>query len=157
MTLEELCPLVIARARERHVTLGTAESLTGGMICSSLVGVSGASEVLLGGVCSYAESVKHRLLGVPQEIIDTVGVVSAPCASAMAEGARHALGCDVAVSATGVAGPGGGTMETPVGTVFLGIATPLQTCVEECHFEGDRRSVRRQSVEKALQMILQSI
>jgi len=138
-------------------TLGTAESLTGGMIAASVAGVSGASAVLMGGVVSYDSRVKHEVLGVEQSVIDTVGVVSEPCARQMAEGARRVLKVDVAVSATGIAGPTGGTPETPVGTVFIGVSSEKGTRVDECHFAGDRQSVREQSAEHALKMALQAL
>ena len=139
---------------EKQLTLGTAESLTGGMISASVAGVSGASAVLMGAVVSYDSRVKHEVLGVEQAIIDTVGVVSEPCARQMADGARKVLKTDIAVSATGIAGPTGGTPETPVGTVFIGVSSANGTRVDECHFEGDRQSVREQSVVHALKMAL---
>ena len=142
---------------EKQQTFGTAESLTGGMIAAAVAGVPGASAVLMGGVVSYDPRVKHELLGVPQQVIDTVGVVSEPCARQMAEGARQSLKVDVAVSATGIAGPGGGTEETPVGTVFIGVAGKDGTRVDECHFAGDRQSVREQAAAYALQMALEVI
>jgi len=141
---------------EKGLTLGTAESLTGGMIAASVASVSGASAVLMGGVVSYDARVKHEVLGVEQAVIDTVGVVSEPCARQMAEGARCVLKVDVAVSATGIAGPTGGTPETPVGTVFIGVSSANGTRVDECHFEGDRQSVREQSAAHALKMVLES-
>ena len=90
-------------------------------------------------------------------MIDTVGVVSEPCARQMAEGAQRALKVDVAVSATGVAGPTGGTAQTPVGTVFIGVCGPAGTRVDECHFTGDRQSVREQSAAHALTMALEAL
>ena len=148
---------VVREFLARNLTLGTAESLTGGMIAASVAGVSGASAVLMGGVVSYDSSVKHEVLGVEQSIIDTVGVVSEPCARQMAEGARRVLKVDVAVSATGIAGPTGGTPETPVGTVFIGVSSDKGTRVDECHFVGDRQSVREQSAAHALEMALSVI
>ena len=145
---------VVSTFLENQLTLGTAESLTGGMIAASVAGVSGASAVLMGGVVSYDARVKHELLGVEQQIIDTVGVVSEPCARQMALGARAALKVDVAVSATGIAGPTGGTPETPVGTVFIGVAWAGGVKVDECHFEGDRQAVREQAAAHALGMAL---
>jgi PncC family amidohydrolase len=146
---------VVQTFLEKQLTLGTAESLTGGMIAASVAGVSGASAVLMGGVVSYDARVKHDLLGVEQDIIDTVGVVSEPCARQMAQGAKAALKVDVAVSATGIAGPTGGTPETPVGTVFIGVAWAGGVKVDECHFTGDRQSVREQSAAHALRMALE--
>lgn len=148
---------VVRAFLDKGLTLGTAESLTGGMIAASVAGVSGASAVLMGGVVSYDARVKHELLGVEQAIIDTVGVVSEPCARQMAQGAKAALKVDVAVSATGIAGPTGGTPETPVGTVFIGVAWAGGVKVDECHFTGDRQSVREQSAAHALTMALEAI
>ena len=148
---------VVRAFLDKGLTLGTAESLTGGMIAASVAGVSGASAVLMGGVVSYDARVKHELLGVEQTVIDTVGVVSEPCARQMAQGAKAALKVDVAVSATGIAGPTGGTPETPVGTVFIGVAWAGGVKVDECHFTGDRQSVREQSAAHALTMALEAI
>lgn len=161
--LRELSARVVRAFTERGKTLGTAESLTGGMIAASVAGVSGASAVLMGGIVSYDPRVKHELLGVSQSVIDTVGVVSEPCARQMAQGAQRALKVDVAVSATGLAGPTGiagskgGTAQTPVGTVFIGVCGPAGTRVDECHFTGDRQSVREQSAAHALTMALEAL
>lgn len=155
--LKTISAEVVRAFLDKGLTLGTAESLTGGMIAASVAGVSGASAVLMGGVVSYDARVKHELLGVEQAIIDTVGVVSEPCARQMAQGARAALKVDVAVSATGIAGPTGGTPETPVGTVFIGVAWAGGVKVDECHFTGDRQSVREQSAAHALTMALEVV
>ncbi len=155
--LYELAEKLVLRASERGLTLGTAESLTAGLISATIADVSGASRVLMGGVVSYDPSVKRNLLGVPQAVIDGPGAVSEPCARQMAEGARRALKADIAVSATGVAGPSGGTPETPVGTVYLGCATARSTQVEKCLFAGDRQSVREQAVKRALEMMLETM
>lgn len=148
---------VVKTFLEKGLTLGTAESLTGGMIAASVASVSGASAVLMGGVVSYDARVKHEVLGVEQAVIDTVGVVSEPCARQMAEGARKVLKVDIAVSATGIAGPTGGTEETPVGTVFIGASSAKGTRVDECHFTGDRQSIREQSAAHALKLALDMI
>lgn len=141
---------------EKGLTLGTAESLTGGMIAAEVASVSGASAVLMGGVVAYDPRVKHEVLGVDQNVIDRDGVVSAACALQMAQGAKRVLGVDTAVSATGIAGPSGGTPETPVGTVFIGCAGPEGTRVDECHFTGDRQQIRRQAAQHALVMALEA-
>lgn len=96
--------------REKGLTIGTAESCTGGLMAKRLTDVSGASQVFKGGIVSYTNEVKHHVLGVPQELLDQYGAVSAPVAKAMAEGARHALGCDIALSSTGVARSGQGRL-----------------------------------------------
>lgn len=155
--LQQISAQVVREFLARGLTLGTAESLTGGMIAASVAGVSGASAVLMGGVVSYDARVKHEVLGVEQSVIDTVGVVSEPCARQMAQGARRVLKTHVAVSATGIAGPTGGTPQTPVGTVFIGVSSEQGTRVDECHFEGDRQSVREQSAAYALQLALDAI
>ncbi len=154
--LERLSMEAVERMSERGHTLCTAESLTGGMIAAAVADVSGASAVLLGGVVSYHPDVKRDVLGVHEQVIDTVGVVSEPCARQMAQGARALMHADVAVSATGVAGPTGGTPQTPVGTVFIGVDSAALTRVDECHFTGDRASVRAQSAAHALRMALEA-
>ena len=148
---------VIRLATAKGVTVGTAESLTGGLIAAALAGVPGASRVLMGGIVSYDPAVKHQLLGVAQDVIDGVGVVSEPCARQMAKGARKALKADVAVSVTGLAGPGGGTEETPVGTVFLGLATLGGVQVRRVRFAGGRQAVRKKTTQEALKMLLRAL
>ena len=135
--------------------LATAESLTGGGIGQALTSVSGASAVFAGGVISYTNEVKNRVLGVPVEILDTCGAVSAPVAKAMAEGARTVLGADVAVAVTGLAGPDGDEFGNPVGTVFIGYADEQTAFAREYHFDGDRAQVREQTIEAALALILE--
>ena len=141
----------------KNLTLGTAESLTGGMICAELVSVPGASRVVAGGVCSYDPRIKHEVLGVAQSVIDTVGVVSAECAKQMAAGARKLMKVDYAVSATGLAGPGGGTAGTPVGTVFIGLATDQVVTAKELHFKGSRQIIRAKAARAAIQMLYDAI
>ncbi len=152
-----LCKTIIPLAARLGLTVGTAESLTGGMIASSLTSVAGASRVLLGGIVSYEPRIKGKLLGVSQAVMDFPGVVSEPCARQMALGAKEALGVDIALSATGLAGPGGGTAQTPVGTVFLGIAGPRGDRVQECHFTGGRQEVRKAATAQALRMLLEEL
>lgn len=135
--------------------LATAESLTGGGIGAAITSVSGASAVFAGGIISYTNEVKHGVLGVPVEILDTCGAVSAPVAKAMAEGARRIIGADVAVSVTGLAGPDGDEYGNPVGTVFIGYADETTAFAREYHFEGDREEVREQTIEAALKLILE--
>ena len=154
MSESSLAPQVVRQFTEKGMTLGTAESLTAGLIAATVADVSGASAVLMGGVVSYDPRVKHEVLGVSQEVIDTVGVVSEACALQMADGARKLLKVDVALSATGVAGPTGGTAENPVGTVWLGLSTAEGTIARRFQFDGDRQSVRRQTVEMALRLAL---
>ena len=135
-------------------TLVTAESLTGGGIGGALTSVSGSSAVYKGGIISYTNEVKHRILGVPQNILDQHGAVSEPVARAMAEGVRKLLEADVAVSVTGLAGPGGDEYGNPVGTVFVGYSDAHLTEVKRFLFSGDRESIRKQTAEEALKLIL---
>ena len=135
--------------------LATAESLTGGGIGQTITSVSGASAVFAGGIISYTNKVKHKVLGVPVETLNTLGPVSAPVAQAMAQGARNVIGADVAVAVTGLAGPDGDEFGNPVGTVFIGYADGHTAFARECHFEGDRAEVREQTIEAALALILE--
>ena len=146
------CKVLQALAGKR---LATAESLTGGGIGPALTAVSGASAVYAGGVISYTNAVKHRVLGVPAELLDTLGAVSGPVAKAMAEGVRRVIGADVAVSVTGLAGPGGDEFGHSVGTVFIGYADETAAFSREYHFAGDREAVRNQTIEAALSLILE--
>ena len=146
------CKVLQALAGKR---LATAESLTGGGIGHALTGVSGASAVYAGGIISYTNEVKHRLLGVPTELLDTLGAVSQPVAQAMAQGARKALCADVAVSVTGLAGPGGDEFGHSVGTVFIGYSDERTSFAREYHFSGDREAVRNQTIEAALALVLE--
>lgn len=141
--------------RLRGKTLVTAESCTGGGIGAALTAVSGSSAVYKGGIISYCNEVKHRVLGVEQQLLDTLGAVSGPVAEQMAAGARRVLDADIAVSVTGLAGPGGDEYGNPVGTVFIGYCDENQTLSREHHFPGDREQVRSQAVEAALELILQ--
>lgn len=148
---------VVRLATELGQTVGTAESLTAGLIAATVAEVSGASAVLMGGVVSYDPRVKREVLGVTQAVIDGPGVVSEPCARQMAEGARALLKTDIAVSATGVAGPTGGTPDAPVGTVYIALADARGTTAIRYQFEGDRQAVRAQTVAAALTLVLHSL
>ena len=151
----ELASSLVRCATEGGVTVGCAESCTGGLVSAAITAVPGSSVPMRGGVVSYAIPVKHEVLGVDDAILDepSLGAVSAECASQMAIGARGVLGCDVAVSVTGIAGPGGAEPGKPVGTVWFGLSTPLGTRAKLCLFEGDRNEVRRQAVMEALGLL----
>ena len=139
---------------EKRMTCATAESCTGGGVGYTITGVSGASAVFWGGVISYDNSVKRDVLGVPEEVLATKGAVSSECAAAMAEGARRLLKTDLAVSLTGIAGPGGGSAEKPVGLVWFGLASKGGTLTEKKVLRGDRGYVRCAAVEHALGLLL---
>ena len=133
--------------RAHGKTCATAESCTGGLVGGAVTSVAGSSEVFLGGIISYANEVKMNVLGVPKGVLDTVGAVSRECAAAMAEGARRLTGADVAVSTTGIAGPGGGSAEKPVGLVWFGVASKTGTITDKKVFPGERESVRAAAIE----------
>ncbi len=120
-----------------------------------LTAIPGSSLVYKGGIISYTNTVKEQLLQVPSKLLSKVGAVSAPVAEAMAEGVRHQLGADVAVSVTGLAGPGGDEFSNPVGTVFVGYADDICCISKEYHFTGDRQSVRNQAIDAALSLVLE--
>lgn len=136
-------------------TLATAESCTGGGIGNAITAVSGSSAVYKGGIISYCNAVKAALLHVDARLLETQGAVSAPVAEAMANGARSALQADVAVSTTGLAGPGADEFGNPVGTVYIGYADEKSIISRKYHFLGDRESVRSQAVRAALELILE--
>ena len=136
-------------------TLVTAESCTGGGIGAALTAVSGSSAVFKGGIISYTNEVKNAVLGVDAKLLKEKGAVSAPVAEAMAKGARARLEADIAVSVTGLAGPGGDDYGNPVGTVYIGIAREEMTEVRHYCFAGNRDQVRAQAVRSALEWLLQ--
>ena len=147
---------LIRALTERHLTVATCESLTGGMICAALVDVPGASRVVRGGLITYQTDTKSLLAGVDAGLIEAHGVVSAEVAKAMAAGARDALHADIAVSATGMASPGE-IGDPPAGTVFVGLASAAGVQAVELHLTGDRQAVRQQTVDAALKLIGQEI
>ena len=155
--LDELAGRVLEAARAAGKTVGTAESLTGGLIAATLTDVPGSSDVVRGGIVSYSSDVKRDVLGVGREMLALCGAVSEETASAMAEGARRALACDVAVSVTGIAGPGGDEPGKPVGTVWIGRADAALTCARCCHFPGTRDEVRLLTVRAALEFALEAL
>ena len=145
--------LVLDLCREQALTLATAESCTGGMVSQRLTSVSGSSDVFLGGVVAYSDDVKIRELDVPPDLLRSHGAVSAEAAEAMAAGARARLGADVSVSVTGIAGPGGGSAEKPVGLVYLHAQTPARSHGADFVFPGDRESIRRRATVTALHLL----
>lgn len=141
----------------KELTLSTAESCTGGLIAHRVTNVSGSSGYFLGGIVSYCNDAKERLLGVPHDVILAHGAVSEPVARAMAEGARPAFGADYAVGVTGIAGPTGGTPEKPVGLVYIAVAGPHDTIVTKHFFTGTRESIKEQTAEAALELLLEQL
>jgi nicotinamide-nucleotide amidase len=144
---------VLELCRARGLTLATAESITGGLVTGRLTSVPGSSDVVVGGVVAYANSVKEAELGVPRELLEAHGAVSAEVAEAMAQGARGRLGADVAVSVTGIAGPGGATPAKPIGLVYVHAEGPGGGLGRELSFPGDRDAIRTRSVVVALHLV----
>ncbi|HYZ18399.1 MAG TPA: CinA family nicotinamide mononucleotide deamidase-related protein [Gaiellaceae bacterium] len=149
-TVEEL---VLEAARAADLTVGTAESCTGGLVAVQLTRVPGSSDVFRGGIVAYENDVKVGQLDVPEETLAEHGAVSAATAAAMAAGVRATLGVDVAVSVTGIAGPGGGTAEKPVGLVFLHAEGPDGSDALELRLHGGREQIRRRATVAALHLL----
>jgi nicotinamide-nucleotide amidase len=140
--------------RARQVKLATAESCTGGLITAVLTAIAGSSDVVERGFVTYSNEAKTELLGVPTELISRVGAISEPVAQRMAEGALQRSHADIAVSVTGVAGPGGGSADKPVGLVCIGLAQRGHDVVSERHmFPGDRTAIRAATVKRAFALI----
>lgn len=138
----------------RGVTFGTAESCTGGLIAASITDIPGASSVFWGGIVSYDNRVKHRVLGVKEQTLRDFGAVCAQTAEEMAKGALCVLGTTFAVSVTGIAGPGGGTPEKPVGLVYLAAASKSgEVFCRRKEFHGNRMEIRLQTVAEALELL----
>ena len=155
MKTEELAARLLRQLKEQGRTLATAESCTGGGIGHMLTAIPGSSAVYLGGVISYTNGVKAGLLYVPQELLDTVGAVSPETAEAMAAGVRTAIGADVGISVTGLAGPDSDGSGKPVGLVYVAAGDGRATLVREHVFPGDREEVRNQAIREALCLALE--
>jgi len=152
-----LAEVVLDGAWAAGMTIATAESCTGGLVAGALTAVPGSSDVFLGGAVTYADDVKTSLLGVDPSLLTTFGAVSDVVARSMAAGALDATGADLAVSVTGIAGPGGGSADKPVGTVWFAIAGPDGVTAQMRRFNGDRASVRERSVMTALDLLRRSL
>lgn len=137
------------------LTVSTAESCTGGLVGHAITGVEGSSGYYLGGAISYSDALKRSVLGVTPQTLERHGAVSAQTAVAMAEGARRAFGTDLAVSITGVAGPGGGSEAKPVGLVYIAVASDRGSEVRRFHWSSDRDGNKRLSAAAALELLLE--
>jgi nicotinamide-nucleotide amidase len=157
LNISSLAKKLVSVCIEKNVTFGTAESCTGGLISASVTDIAGASAVFFGGIVSYDNSVKENLLGVRAQTLADKGAVSAETAGEMSMGALKALCADYAVSVTGIAGPGGGTPQKPVGLVYISAASKNGVTVTENHFFGDRETIRLQTVEKALSLLILAV
>ena len=154
MSLEEK---VVALLQEKEYTITTAESCTGGLVAATIINVSGASDIYNEGYITYANEAKERILGVAHNTLEAFGAVSEQTAKEMALGAAKAASSNVALSTTGIAGPGGGNDEKPVGLVYIGCAVNERVEVREYRFEGNRQEIRNAAVNKALQFLLDNL
>ena len=153
-TLAEVVARDLIRSKK---TLALAESCTGGLIAKLLTDIAGSSAFLERAAVTYANSAKHDMLGVSNELLLNKGAVSAECARAMANGIRQRAKTEIALAVTGIAGPGGGSADKPRGTVFIALATPKNTTVRECHFSGDRHQVRTKTAYTALDWLRRTL
>jgi len=149
-----LAGTLVAHLAQKKWKITTAESCTGGLIAAAITDISGASDVFEQGVVTYANSAKTTMLSVGKVTLANHGAVSAETAKQMAEGARIAAKAHIAISATGIAGPTGGTPEKPVGLVFIGISTAEGSNVQRFHFGGGRQDIRASAVHAAMEMAL---
>jgi len=156
-TIRALAVQVLERCRAQKLTIATAESCTGGMIAAALTDIAGSSDVVDRGFVTYSNRAKNEMLGVPANLIARVGAVSTEVAQAMAAGALAHAPVDLAVAVTGIAGPGGGTVEKPVGLVYFAV-TRRGGAIRAEHqvFPGDRAAVRRATVMRALTLLLEA-
>jgi nicotinamide-nucleotide amidase len=145
--------IVLDLARSRGLTLATAESCTGGMVAAELTAIPGSSEVFAGAAVTYSNRLKQELVDVPADLLERHGAVSAEVARARAEGARERLGADVAVSVTGIAGPGGGSEDKPVGLVYLHVAGPAGEAERRMQWGGTRADIRQRATFAALHLL----
>lgn len=151
--LIEAADELLKTCRARAWKVATAESCTGGMVAAALTAIAGSSDVVDRGFVTYTNEAKHEMIGVPLALFESVGAVSEEVARAMAEGAMQIAGVDLACGITGVAGPGGGSAEKPVGLVHIAAASSDRTVHERCLFAGDRHEIRLASALKALEMM----
>ncbi|MBA4389570.1 MAG: hypothetical protein C0399_01360 [Syntrophus sp. (in: bacteria)] len=151
MTPEEKIGAIL---QSKSLTMGFAESCTGGLLASRITDIPGSSRYFMAGLVTYGNGAKTKFLSVPEEIIVKNGAVSAIVAELMAKGVRDGAGVDIGLSITGIAGPTGGSPEKPVGTVFMGLVTQEGVWVERFLFTGDRHEIRRQATEAALRILL---
>ncbi len=150
MTLEEQ---IVKKLQEKGYTITTAESCTGGLLAGRILNVSGASEVYMEGYITYANEAKERILGVKHETLETYGAVSKETAEEMAVGAARAAKADVALSTTGIAGPGGGTVEKPVGLIYISCFLNGEVQVRELRLHGTREENRQDTVTETLKLL----
>lgn len=151
---EELAATLVRQLRESGLTIATAESCTGGWVAQAITSVSGSSDVFPGGIVSYSNQAKVELLGVQQATLDKHGAVSEAVVREMATGAQSRFHSDYSVAVSGIAGPGGGTADKPVGTVWIAWLDPDGMATKCCHFDGNREAVRIATVCEVLSRLV---
>lgn len=148
---------IVEKLIEKNIVVATAESCTGGMISSVITDVPGSSSIFGYGMVTYSNEAKTAILGVKEDTLKAFGAVSKETATEMAFGLKKVSGADVAVSVTGIAGPGGGSVEKPVGLVYMGLAYGDDIFVKKNLFHGDRDEIRKQTVNTALNFIAEKV
>lgn len=143
--------------KERKLTLSVAESCTGGMIGAAITAIPGSSAYFYGGIISYSNEVKRAMLGVPQNILDKKGAVSAETVKAMVIGVQRLCRTDCGIAVSGVAGPDGGTKQKPVGLVYVGIGSEKKAKAFKYYFKGNRQEIRKQTTQAALKRMIEEI
>jgi len=144
---------IINILKSNNQTISFAESCTGGRIAAEFTAIAGVSSVFNGSCVTYSNEIKHLWLGVSQELLDGVGAVSSECIESMLAGIAKKSRSDYAIAVSGIAGPDGGTVSKPVGTVYIGILTPEDTIVQKFRFDGDREAVQNQAKEAAITLL----
>ena len=153
--MKDIFICLVQELKECDLSVATAESCTGGLLGKLITDVPGSSAVYPGGVISYCSRIKHEILGVDQNDLDTLGPVSEPVARQMAEGARQVVGADLGLGITGIAGPNSDETGRPVGLVYVSASDGKATLVREYHFDGDRSTIRAQAAEAAAELALE--
>ncbi len=148
---------IVLMLKQNDYNLCSAESCSGGGIAKALTDVPGCSKIFAGGVVAYSNTIKIRLLYVSEETLEMFGAVSEATAIEMVNGASNVFGADFCIASTGLAGPSGGTIKKPVGTVWLAVATPRNVITLECRFTGNRESIREQTITNGLKFLKEEI
>jgi PncC family amidohydrolase len=154
---EDLAIQLGKRLKERHLTISVAESCTGGLLMDKITDVSGSSEYFMGGVVTYLDELKMKILGVKEETLKRVGAVSEEVAKEMAKGVKNLTNTDIGVSTTGIAGPTGATPTKPVGLVYIGFCSSGEELVERHIFKGDRRMVKERAAQAVLDIAIREL
>lgn len=153
MEQKQLLQLIINTLRDKKETISFAESCTGGRIAASFTAISGSSDIFNGSVVSYSNEIKHKWLSVSNATLEKFGAVSTECVHEMLSGIQKMANSNYAIAVSGIAGPNGGSIEKPVGTVFIGLANKDIVDIHHCNFTGDRQSIQKQSVDFAINLI----